>query len=53
MLFEKYRELLPNDQLDLKALTLKTAKLLTRILCQRAQTIFTLDLTYMKKDRIQ
>ena len=36
ILFEKYWELPPNDQLDLKALTLKTATLLTLILCQRA-----------------
>ena len=33
MLFGKYRALPPNDQLDLKALTLKTATLLTLILC--------------------
>ena len=46
----KYRELSPNGQLNLKALTLKTATLLTLILCQRAQTIFTLDLRYIKKD---
>ena len=51
ILFEKYRELLPNDQLDLKALTLKTATLLTLILCQRAQTIFALDLRYIKNDK--
>ena len=46
----KYRELPPNGQLNLKALTLKTTTLLTLILCQRAQTIFTLDLRYIKKD---
>ena len=51
MLFGKYWKLSPNDQLDLKALTLKTASLLTLISCQRAQTIFILDLRYMKKDR--
>ena len=51
MFFGKYRELPPNDQLDLKALTLKTATLLTLNLCHRAQTIFTLDLRYIKKDR--
>ena len=51
ILFEKYRELLPNDQLGLKALTLKTATLLTLILCQRAQTIFALDLRYIKNDK--
>ena len=50
-MFEKYRELPPNDQLDLKALTLKTATLLTLILCQRTQTIFTLDLRYIKNDK--
>ena len=39
-----YREFPPNDQLDLKALTLKTTTLLTLILCQRTQTIlFTRD----------
>ena len=46
-----YRELPPNNQLDLKALTLKTATLLTLILCQRAQSIFTLDLRYIKNDK--
>ena len=51
MLFGKYWKLSPNDQLDLKALTLKIAALLTLISCQRAQTTFTLDLRYMKKDR--
>ena len=51
MLFGKYWKLSPNDQLDLKALTLKTASLLTLISCQRAQTIFILDLRYMKRDR--
>ena len=40
----KYRELPPNGQLNLKALTLKTTTLLTLILCQRAQTIFTLEI---------
>ena len=50
MLFGKYRELPPKDHLGLKALTLKTATLVTLILCQRAQTIFTLDLRYIKKD---
>ena len=44
ILFEKYRELPPNDQLDLKTLTLKTATLLTLI-------IFTLDLRYLKNDK--
>ena len=44
MLFGKYRELRPNNQLDLKPLTLKTTTLLTLILCQRAQTIFTLEI---------
>ena len=44
ILFEKCRELPPNDQLDLKALTLKTATLLTLI-------IFTLDLRYLKNDK--
>ena len=37
--------------MDIKALTLKTATLLTLILCQRAQTILTLDLRYIKNDR--
>ena len=46
----KYRELLPKGQLNLKALTIKTATLLKLILCQLAQTIFTLDLRYIKKD---
>ena len=44
-------ELPPNGQLDLKALTLKTATLVTLILCQRAQTIFTLDLRDIKNDK--
>ena len=43
MLFGKYRELRPNNQLDLKPLTLKTTTLLTLTL---TQTIFTLDLRY-------
>ena len=51
MLFGKYRELPPKDQLGLKALTLKAATLLTLILCQHAQTILTLDLRHIKKDR--
>ena len=51
MLSGKYRELPPNNQLDLKALTLKAETLLTLILCQRTQTIFTLDLRYIKKNR--
>ena len=51
MLFEKYQELPPSNQLDFRALTLKTATWLTLILCQHAQTIFTLDLRYIKKDR--
>ena len=51
ILFEKYRELPPNDQLDLEALTLKTATLLTLISCQCAQTVFTLDLRYVKNDK--
>ena len=52
MLFGKYREFPPNDQLGLKAPTLKTTTLLTLILCQCAQAIlFTLDLRYIKKDR--
>ena len=50
VLFGKYQELPPNDHLDLKALTLKTAMWLTLILCQRAQTTFTLDLRYIKND---
>ena len=51
ILIGKYQELPPNDQLDLKALTLKTATLLTLMLCQRTQTIFTPNLRYIKKDR--
>ena len=51
MLFGKYGELPPNYQLNLKALTIKTATLPTLILRQRAQTAFTLDLRYIKKDR--
>ena len=45
ILLGKYRELPPNDQLDLKALTLAL------ILCQLAQTIFTLDLRHIKNDK--
>ena len=44
-------ELPPNNQLNLKALTLKTATLLPLILCQRAQTIFILDLRYIKSNK--
>ena len=48
MLFGKYGKLPPNYQLNLKALTIKTATLPTLILRQRAQTAFTLDLIYKK-----
>ena len=51
ILFGKYQESPPNDQFDLEALTLKTAILLTLILCQPTQTIFTLDLRYIKNDK--
>ena len=51
ILFEIYRQLPPNDQLDLKALTLKRAALLTLILCQRTHSIFTLELRYIKNDK--
>ena len=37
-----------NNELDLKALTIKTATLLTLLLCQRAQTAYSLDLKYIK-----
>ena len=37
--------------MDLKALTLKTATLLTLILRKRTQTILTLDLGYIKNDK--
>ena len=37
--------------MDLKAVTLKTATLLKLIFCQCAQTIFTLDLRYIKNDK--
>ena len=37
--------------MDLKALKFKTATLLTLILFQRAQTILTLDLRYIKNDK--
>ena len=40
ILFGKYRELPPSDQLDLKAIRLNIPTLLTLILCQRSQTIF-------------
>ena len=35
----------------MKTLTLKTKTILTLILCQRAQTLFTLDLKHMKLDK--
>ena len=37
-----------NNELDLKALTIKTATLLTLLLCQRAQTAYSLDVKYIK-----
>ena len=37
-----------NNELDLKALTIKKATLLTLLLCQRAQTAYSLDLKYIK-----
>ena len=51
VLFDKYQGLLPNDQLNLKVLTLKRAILLTLNLYHYAQNIFTLDLRYIIKDR--
>ena len=51
ILFGKYQDSPPNDQFDLEALTLKTAILLTLILCQPTQTIFTLDLRCIKNDK--
>lgn len=47
-LFEFYRNKESNDKLDLKSLTIKTATLLSLFLCQRAQTIFTIDTQYVK-----
>ena len=39
-----------NSNLDLKSLTFKLTMLLSLILCQRVQTITTLDLRYMQQD---
>ena len=54
-LLDYYRSQSNNNELDLKALTFKTTTLLTLLLCQRAQTAYSLDLKFTKveEDQIQ
>ena len=54
-LLDYYRSQSNNNELDLKALTFKTTTLLTLLLCQRAQTAYSLDLKFIKieEDKIQ
>ena len=54
-LLDYYRSQSNNNELDLKALTFKTTTLLTLLLCQRAQTAYSLDLKFIKieEDEIQ
>ena len=54
-LLDYYRSQSNNNELDLKVLTFKTTILLTILLCQRAQTAYSLDLKCVKveEDKIQ
>ena len=54
-LLDYYRSHSNNNEIDLKALTFKTTTLLTLLLCQRAQTAYSLDLKFIKieEDEIQ
>ena len=49
-LFDYYRSLGENSSLKLKALTLKLSTILALLMSQRAQTIHSLNIEYMKKE---
>ena len=55
ILLDYYRSQSSNNDLDLNILTFKTTTLLILLLCQRAETAYSLDLKYIKveKDKIQ
>ena len=48
-LLSHYRQMQENSELTLKQLTLKLATILALLMSQRAQTIYSLDINYMKK----
>ena len=49
-LLSNYRQMQENSELTLKQLTLKLATILALLMSQRAQTIHSLDINYMKKE---